>query len=136
MDILTGEDFYEEHFNFVETTPINDNFEFFGTDNKIMMLSSGSYFVFVLILIIRIVAFKYIHKIVVCFPRNHYSRVLGMYIYRKNYWQELKNQNQKLFLENFFAICFAVLVGIVALSECKNYSQVFNFFKGAGNILN
>ena len=68
MDIFSGENFYEEHFKFVETTPINNSFEYFGTETKIMMLSSGSFFVFVIALILRLVAYKLMHKIAVCFP--------------------------------------------------------------------
>ena len=45
MDIMNGEDFYEEHFTFHETSPINEAYEFFGIDNKNFILNSGSYLV-------------------------------------------------------------------------------------------
>ena len=91
MDLLNGENFYQANFNFIPTTPINDSFDFFGTDTKIMMLSSGSFFVFMVILIIRMVCYKLINKVLVCYPRYHYSRVVGMHVYRESYCKEFKN---------------------------------------------
>ena len=45
MDIFSGEDFFEKHFIFKETTPISTRFEEFGIENKNFILNSGSYLI-------------------------------------------------------------------------------------------
>jgi hypothetical protein len=45
MDIFSGEDFYEKHFTFKETSPINLRFEEFGIENKNFIMNSGSYLI-------------------------------------------------------------------------------------------
>jgi hypothetical protein len=45
MDIFSGEDFYEKHFVFRETTPINLRFEEMGIGDKNFTLNSGSYLI-------------------------------------------------------------------------------------------
>ena len=44
-DIYNGEDLYAKWFVFVETVAKNVQFEFYGSDNLIMLLNSGSYFI-------------------------------------------------------------------------------------------
>jgi hypothetical protein len=45
MDVLSGEDFYEKHFTFVETDPLNERFDDFGIGDKNLIGNSGSFFI-------------------------------------------------------------------------------------------
>ena len=45
MDILNGEDFYEEHMTFKHTEPLTPNFETYGIENMNFFLNSGSFLV-------------------------------------------------------------------------------------------
>jgi hypothetical protein len=54
FDLFDGSGFYEENLSFVETQPLNDSFEFYGIETKIMLINSGSYFVMQLIIVIQV----------------------------------------------------------------------------------
>ena len=45
FDIFSAQDFFADNFKFVETTPFNNQFDFYGIGNKVMLINSGSYFV-------------------------------------------------------------------------------------------
>ena len=45
MDVLSGEDFYEKHFEFQETDPINERFDEFGIGDKNFTMNSGSFLI-------------------------------------------------------------------------------------------
>ena len=38
MDIFSAGDFFENNLTFVKTNPLNDSFDFYGIDNKIMLI--------------------------------------------------------------------------------------------------
>ena len=60
MDVLSGESFYEENFEFKETDPLNERFETMGMDSQNFIMNSGSYF----ILLILIYAQFYIKRLI------------------------------------------------------------------------
>ena len=74
--------------------------------------------------------------IVTYFSNYHYARVISMYVYRDDYWNEVKSGSQKLFLESYFDLSSATLIGLVGLAECKNTKDFIGFFHGFSNILN
>ena len=45
MDLLSGEDFYENNFQFRETQPLNDRFDDFGIGDMNLVMNSGSFFI-------------------------------------------------------------------------------------------
>jgi hypothetical protein len=45
IDVFSGEAFYEKHFTFKETSPINERFEEFGIGDKNFIMNSGSYLI-------------------------------------------------------------------------------------------
>ena len=59
-----------------------------------------------------------------------------MYVYRPDFWMECKVGSLKLFLESYFDMSMAVLVGFAGYNDCKDASDFFEFFFGFGNILN
>ena len=52
MDLFHTEDFYEETFEFTESTAVNQKFETFDFDNKIFLLNSGPLFMIFIIIVI------------------------------------------------------------------------------------
>ena len=82
MDIFSGEDFYEKHFTFKETGPINDRFAEFGIEDKNFIMNSGSYLIMQLLLIAWHFARKYLHKLGVKYAKFPIFRRLGMMIKR------------------------------------------------------
>ena len=50
MDIFNGQNLTEDTFTFIETTALNDQFDFFGVGSKILMLNIGSYFILQIII--------------------------------------------------------------------------------------
>jgi hypothetical protein len=45
QDIWSGEDLYSTVFTFISTDPLNEQFEFYGSDSMLFMGNSGSYFI-------------------------------------------------------------------------------------------
>lgn len=43
IDVIGGEDFYEAHMKFKETTPLNDYFNNAGIETKLFMPNSASF---------------------------------------------------------------------------------------------
>ena len=43
MDIFDASNFYQNNLEFVDTTPLNDAFNYFGIQDKITLILSGSY---------------------------------------------------------------------------------------------
>ena len=79
MDIFEAEEYYQNNFKYHLTTPVNDIFEYNQYDTKIMMLSSGSYFIIQIFLILQVLGYKLVNSFCKCFARNHYARLLGIY---------------------------------------------------------
>jgi hypothetical protein len=45
QDIWSGEDLYSTVFTFISTDPLNEQFEFYGSDSMLFLTNSGSYFI-------------------------------------------------------------------------------------------
>ena len=79
LDIFSASDFYSDHLKFVDTSPLNDAFNYYGIGNLIMLVNSGSYFVMQLLIILKIIGFYLLNKLATLMPKNHYVRIIGIY---------------------------------------------------------
>ena len=78
------EDKYEENLNFTDTTPLNNKFEFFGTDNKNYTLNSGSLYMVVALIYISAMLRYCINFIALKRPHNKCCRAVGVYFHKGN----------------------------------------------------
>ena len=136
MDLLSGEDFYSDNLDFKETGPVTPNFELIGSDNKIMMTNSGSYFVMNVIIFLEVLILFFISRTTQMCSRYKYARTLGISTYNTNPLASIRNSSLKLLLEGFFEVSLAVFINCVAFLEAANGEELLEYFTGGGNILN
>jgi len=70
MDLLDMESTYEENFNFTETRPLTEKFEFFDIGDKIFVSNSGSLFAIIALIIAESLIRFSINYACIIFPRN------------------------------------------------------------------
>lgn len=85
MDILNGEDFYEEHMAFKHTDARTEVFSQYGIENMNFFLNSGSFLVLQLLFIFYFAGQWYLNRMAVVFHRNPHFRKLGIWAYQDNY---------------------------------------------------
>jgi len=81
MDILSGETFFNANFKLKETDPLNFNMESFGYESKNYFLNSGSIFLIQSGLFAYYFGFFVLNKLMTCFPKSKFARMIGMKIY-------------------------------------------------------
>jgi hypothetical protein len=111
QDIFSGEDLYEKHFTFQETTPINERFEEFGIGDKNFIMNSGSYLIMQLLIVVWHFVGKYLFKLCVKFARIPFFRRVGMMITPPDI-QNLKIISIKLMLETYFDLAICTFINI------------------------
>lgn len=81
FDLFDFQKVYEVAFEFKETTPLNEKYEFVGIESKNFMLNSGSFFPY--LMIITVVAWLewIMNKFALCFARYNCCRKIGTYIH-------------------------------------------------------
>jgi hypothetical protein len=110
IDIIDGSQLYENIFIFFPTSPLNDNFEAFGIENKNLLMQSGSYFIFLISLFTFMYLKIIINKVSVCNYQSKCFRTLGIQVFEPKMLTVLKLQVIKLFMESYFGICFFVVL--------------------------
>lgn len=89
IDLLDGEDYFEMIFSFKPTEPYNHNFEWFGITDKNLMMSSGSYFMFVPIFFVLNFGLFILNSLAARLARFKLCRKIGMKIYSNSYLSDL-----------------------------------------------
>jgi len=110
LDIFSGEDLYRILFDFQLTDPLNDNFEAYGIKDKNLLNRSGSYFIFLVILIGLMILRFMINKVAVYKYESSVFRTIGIQVYEPKMDVVLKLQTMKLFMESYIDICFFVVL--------------------------
>jgi hypothetical protein len=78
MDILDGKGFYEEWFNFRQTSSIDDMWEMMDYSDKNFLNNSGSYFVITAILVGYYLCLFLLNKVATTFPKCRCCRRIGI----------------------------------------------------------
>ena len=112
MDILSGEDLYEEYMVFKETTPPSEQFAFFEIENSNFMLNSGSYFVIFLSMICYYFSAYIINKVCVCNAKYAIARNIGVLFHEDDYWTSFIKASFKLFLESYFDLVMCAMLNL------------------------
>ena len=122
MDILDGEDYYNEWFKFLDTDTLNQNFDLFGIGDMNFVYNSGSYF----ILGVGIFVFSFCryvtNRICTFFANRSFFRKVGIMFYRKSYMMEIRNAHLKLFMESYFDLAFCALLNFLSFYANKDYT--------------
>lgn len=110
MDIFDGEIIYRKNMPMKFTPPYDANFKRFGIGDQNFIYQSGSYFV------VQFGVFSYffikwaINKIAVKYSWIRNARIMGIWAYEANFYQETKTATMKLFLEAYFDLCLCGLL--------------------------
>jgi len=117
IDLTRSEDLYNMWFEFIYTPPYNERFEHFKIDSMNFIMNQGSYLIYFVIIIIFNVLLFVLNKIALRCRRVECCRKFGVKINKKNYWHEIKAQNWKLFIEQYYEILLAATLGFISLFE-------------------
>ena len=128
MDVFSGEDYYEEMFEFKETDAIGEKWAFFGMDNSNFVMNSGSYFVIIGGMFLYMVIFSTVNRVCVVFAKNKWARKLGMLVYVENYWEDFVDGTLKLFLESYFDLVICTGLNLTAFYRTSNLEDLKQFF--------
>ena len=101
-------------FNFLETPPFSMNFEWFGISDQNFIYNSGSYFIFVALIVLSFTGRELISRVMILCRRQEWARKLGVATSNEAYYFGMKQALQKLFIESYFEILLAVSVGLMA----------------------
>ena len=128
MDILQGEALYEENFLFKETTPINDQFDFFGVGDKNFLNNSGSYGLILCGLTWSTFGYFCLNKLAAKGYRWKISRLVGFWAYRREYSALLSGAVYKLVLETYFDLVICSFINTQAFLDSKNIEDFKEFW--------
>lgn len=112
-DIFDGNQIYENYLNLSETEPFNDKFESSGIDSKSFLPNSGSFFIFMILLVVTPI-FEFIVNLI-CTKLAKYKifRQIGIMVDKKHRLRFFRQSMLKLFLESYFEITIACFLGII-----------------------
>ena len=140
MDVFDGQNYYSQMFNFEETPPLNSNFEFMGVGDKNFVMNSGSYFIFMVGLVLGEYISYLINMTAVRFSQYKIARTIGQYSYNKSYKNSVWDGMLKMFLECYFDLALCAVLGMHAFIETKHEAApdraILRFFNGRDNVLN
>ena len=91
---------FYENLGFRETPVFSSLFEQFEVGGLNLVLNSGSFFLFLAILVTKFVLAYFINLIAVYFRKYYYARKIGMMVYQPNRWNSFKELLSKLCLES------------------------------------
>ena len=128
MDILGSEILYEEIFNFKETTPISQKFEFNGIGDKNFVNNSGSYLSMLIVLFFSTIVLFVLNKLATCLIQYSCARKIGVWAYKKCYYDSLEQQCCKLILESYFDVSICTFINLLAFMESRNLEEFYLFF--------
>ena len=134
MDIMGGEDFFGNNFEFNQTPPLNAAFELFGIGDKNFIMNSASYFLIQVFMLANYFGKLVIIWLATKFAQNKYARLVGIYFYEPNKDIRLKNAYLKLFLESYFDICFCAMLNSIAFKESNDHGELSLHFSTLSNI--
>ena len=123
MDVLDGGGFYEDWFVFLETPPLNQNFELFGVGDMNFVMNSGSYFILGAGIFIFTISRFILNKIATKFAQYPFFRKVGMKFYRSSYKKEITHAQLKLFMESYFDLAMCAMLNFLSFYTNKNYTM-------------
>jgi hypothetical protein len=112
---------------FKETTPINDQFAFFGVGDKNFLNNSGSYGLILCGLLWSTLGYFVLNEITAYFYKYKLSRIIGQWAYRREYSGLLEGAVYKLILETYFDLVICSFINTQAFMDSKD-SADFNEF--------
>ena len=126
---------YEEYLEFADTVPLNNKFEFFGTDNKIFTSNTGSLYA-VIALIYADALFRYIiNYICMRWPHKKYPRAVGVHFYV--YDGSTKSAITRIMLEGYFDIAFCAMLNTLGYYDQRDdWSKLVAFFDTWDDFIN
>ena len=84
------------------------------------MMNSGSYFVFMMLILIRKMSYFGLNYICTKFPNNRLARLLGMRVFSPHFFQDWWQATFKLFIEGYFDISICALLNLYAFYQVRD----------------
>ena len=119
IDIFDGQNYYDEWFNFAETSPHSDMFEMMDIGDKNFVMNSGSYFIFGGGLVIYFVSRWVLNTMARCCAKSARMRKLGIYSYESSYIGNFWMASLKLYIESYFDLVMCSLLACLAWLEIR-----------------
>ena len=113
LDIFDGSGLYREMFSFSDTTPLNSNYEFLGVDTSNFMLNSGSFFIFVAIIIGQWFAKWVTNRLMLCCWHSRLAQNMGEVVYDGSSLRSLCMAQIKLAIEAYLDMTLATALNCV-----------------------
>jgi len=112
MDILDGQGYYEEWFEFRETDPHSEMFELMDIGDKNFVMNSGSYFIIAFGLVVYYFGRWFLNTLARCCAKSKRMRKVGIYAHETSYVGNFLYAFLKLNIESYFdlAMCAALAV--------------------------
>lgn len=116
MDVLSGEAFFESNFVFKETDPLNEKFDSMGMSSLNFVMNTGSYFILLILIYLSFYIRRCINYVCTKFARYKLVRKLALKVHEhKEEPIKMQLASIKLFLESYFDITMANMLGITGL---------------------
>jgi len=85
-------------------------------------------------IVLRVLGYVFLNWGATFLPEYHYVRIIGMFFHTAEPKKDIKLESQKLLLEVYFDMTFAVILNFIAFN--KDGREFKDFFKGGANIFN
>ena len=100
-------------FEFTESGPLNDGFDYLGYDSKNFLVNSGSYFIILLLILLNFSCVIALELMASKFPKQACCRRFGMRMQAQGKPGELRHRIKKVMLETYFEITLCAFLGLI-----------------------
>ena len=124
MDMLSGEQFYSDNFELLETAPYNYKFEALGYETMTFAYNSGSFTIMLFLIIVTGSIKQVIHRIALKYPQYRIMRWLGM----KSESNAVFGPSVRLIFQTYMEILICSSFGVIDIATSgrpfyENFSQ-------------
>ena len=117
FDIFDGQGIYNKLFEITDASPLNDNYELLGITGKNFLINSGSFFIFLIGIILFRTIQKSIDFLARCCAHRSTFRKIGVAVHSKSTLKDILLGLFKLFIESYFDLTMCVALHNLSLGE-------------------
>ena len=136
MDIFDGQGWYEQWFEFKETTMHSEMFEMMGIGDKNFMMNSGSYFIIGGGLALYYIGRYILNSFAKSYPSSRTIRKIGIYAYEQSYLGNFWMAFLKLTVESYFDLAMCSALAALAMMEVPRGTNFSSFFQTGSDAMN
>eukprot|EP00356_Strombidium_inclinatum_P000932 CAMPEP_0170510854 /NCGR_PEP_ID=MMETSP0208-20121228/65987_1 /TAXON_ID=197538 /ORGANISM="Strombidium inclinatum, Strain S3" /LENGTH=217 /DNA_ID=CAMNT_0010794345 /DNA_START=2269 /DNA_END=2922 /DNA_ORIENTATION=- len=135
MDILSGEELYEQIFSFRRTPPLSAKFEEMDFRSLTFIMNSGSFFIILILIFLEPLARVAITGLCLLLKRFKFMREIGIYFHTPSKFTLVREGSLRLFMESYFEICMCSFLSLVAFLASRNWEAIIEYFQTRDDIM-